>query len=170
MLPSTIIVATDGTPDGDAAVIFAAEMAKATHCSELRILTAAHRRRISGLSAYTGLFPTDIEPSSADLAVYEAFLEHAAKRARSILGDDAVRVETRLISAVSEADVILSDQCGGGERRHIVLGSRQHHRSDLGERLWGSVVQHVVTHAACPVTVVNPAAHTGELAKDEAAV
>ncbi len=157
MLPTTIIVATDGTPEGDAAVTFAAEMARATQCSRLRILAAARKRMVSsGLSAYTGLFPTDLEPAPRDLAACEALLEDAAGRARSILGDEAVRVETKLIPAACEADLILADHRDEGARRHIVLGRRQHHQTDLAERLWGSVVQHVITHAGCPVTVVNP--------------
>ena len=155
MLPTTIIVATDGTPEGDAAVTFAAEMAKATRCSELRILAAPRKRPVSGLGAYAGFLPTDIEPWQGDLAC-EALLEDAAGRARSILGDETVRVETKLIPAACEADLILADHRDDGARRHIVLGRRQHHQTDLAERLWGSVVQHVITHARCPVTVVNP--------------
>jgi len=148
MLPSRILVATDGSPAADAAVVFAAEMAKAMKATELVVVSVSHTRQVVAMPA-----GRIVESDHKDIAAREVLVKKAVDRIRGIVGDDAVRIEAKVLEALSPADAIMKEANIGGICSHIVIGNRGH--GGFESLLLGGVSHHVIQGAHCPVTVIR---------------
>jgi nucleotide-binding universal stress UspA family protein len=149
MLPSRILVATDGSPAADAAVTFAAEMAKTMKATVLVVVSVARKHMVGGRRI--GAATLDADPK--DIAAREELVKEAADSMRRIVGDDAVHIEAKVLQALSPADAIISEAHVTGTCSHIVVGDRGH--GGFEGLLLGGVSHHVIQGADCPVTVIR---------------
>jgi nucleotide-binding universal stress UspA family protein len=149
MLPSRIVVATDGSPAANAAVAFAADLAKSTKATDVVVVSVAHQHRIM-IDRGGGAVA---EPDDKEVALRRQLVDNAAGRIRELIGEDGARVETKVLKALSPADAIIQEAHAGGGMSHIVMGDRGH--GGFESLLLGSVSHHVIQGAHCPVTVIR---------------
>ena len=149
ILMNAILVATDFGETSDAALVYGRNLAR-TFGARLHVVHVAEDvRATAGQELYAG----DIHALQAEV------VETATTRLYSSLTDDdltalsgtpAVRVSSNPANAIidyaKEAHVDL-----------IVVGT--HGRGPMSHLLMGSVAEHVVRHAPCPVLVVRPNEH-----------
>ncbi len=137
---SLVVVGVDGSEHGEAALAFAAEEA-ALRDAGLRIVCAWQ-------------FPANMTMDMGAVSgVFESFRDEA-----ELIAAEAVETVKQLRPAVNAhakvvdghpATVLLEESRGA---TLLVVGSRG--RGGLAGILLGSVSQHVIHHAPCPVTVV----------------
>jgi nucleotide-binding universal stress UspA family protein len=149
MLPSRILVATDGSPAANAAVTFAAEMAKTMKATELVVVSVTRTHMVGSKGVPVAVL--NVDPK--EIAAREELVKEAADSMRMIVGGDAVRIETKVLQSLSPADAIISEAHVTGTCSHIVIGDRGHGGFE-GLRL-GGVSHHVIQGADCPVTVIR---------------
>jgi nucleotide-binding universal stress UspA family protein len=141
-LPSTILVATDFSPQADIAVRYAVQLASAlkSRC----IIAHAYRAPILSLRASTAVTAGDI--------LLEVELEARTKleETRRAFQDVSPPVEWRLIQG-DPRDAIL-ELASAEQSNLIVLGTRG--RGGAARLLLGSIAEYLVRHASCPVLVV----------------
>jgi nucleotide-binding universal stress UspA family protein len=146
ILPTKILVATDGSEEATLAARTAADIAQKTE-SELHIV------HIKGLPVY-------IDPGSEVPRVAHGAAEETVRReAQGLLDDQVQQIEAaggkaaqthvRLGRPVEEI-VVLADEIDAGL---VVVGSRG--LGGIRRLLLGSVSDGVVRHAHCPVLVVR---------------
>ena len=146
ILPTKILVATDGSEEATLAASTAADIAQKTE-SELHVV------HVRGMSVY-------IDPSTETTRVVHGAAEETARReAQETLDAQVEQIEAaggkvaqtyvRLGRPVEEI-VILADEIDAGL---VVVGSRG--LGGIRRLLLGSVSDGVVRHAHCPVLVVR---------------
>jgi nucleotide-binding universal stress UspA family protein len=144
IFPTTILLATDGSEEGQLAAATAADLAEKTN-SALHVLTV-------GLDL--PLYELPEHP-----AEFEDVVRENRREAREILEQQAKRIEesggtvneTHLREGRADKEIVeLAEEIGAGL---IVMGSRGNGR--LTRALLGSVSDAVVRHAHCPVTIVR---------------
>lgn len=133
-----VLVGIDGSEPAEDALRWALEEARCRDAT-LTVALVAEHPRLSGMP-----YPTERgnvrEEAEAELA---AILDE-------VVGTDTdVRVETRV--ATGDPRQVLRELSEGADL--LVVGSRGH--GGLTGLLLGSVGQYLVTHSACPVTVVR---------------
>jgi nucleotide-binding universal stress UspA family protein len=136
-----IVVGVDGSPSSKAALAWAARQATLTGAT-LEVVGAW------GYPVYFGttpVWPSDFDP--------QAIAEDSIRQAIDEILGTHPGLEVR--STVREADpsIALLDAAEGAEL--LVVGSRGH--GAFAGMLLGSVSQHCVSHAHCPVVVVRDA-------------
>lgn len=134
-----IVVGVDGSPSSKAALAWAIRQAKLTGA----VVDAVIAWKYPGLYGY----PTPI----ADDADYEALAAKVVNDAIAEVSGRAGPVEVRPQIAEGNAAEALLAASAGAEL--LVVGSRGH--GGFVEALLGSVSQHMVHHALCPVVVVR---------------
>ncbi len=133
-----VIVGVDGSPDSVRALHWAAEYARA-YQAPLQALTAFDVPSIWGPLAMAGWEnPTLLEEDSRSML---------ADTVRNALGEHA-QVEERVLQGYPAQALVTASR----DAQLLVVGSRG--RGGVTGMLLGSVSQHVVTHAQCPVTVL----------------
>jgi nucleotide-binding universal stress UspA family protein len=138
-----IVVGVDGSPSSKAALAWAIRQAGLTGA----VVEAAIAWRYPGLYGY----PAPI----ADDADYEALATKVVSDAIAEVAGTAGAVEIRPRVMEGNAAEELLGASAGAEL--LVVGSRGH--GGFVEALLGSVSQHMVHHALCPVVVIrDPAA------------
>jgi nucleotide-binding universal stress UspA family protein len=143
ILPTKILLATDGSKDAELATKAAIELANATG-SQLHVV-------------YVGEFgPLPRAPSQSKLG---QIAQRLTRRTRSMLGErialiaaagGGVSGEHARVGRPAEEVVALAQEIGAGL---VVMGSRG--RGGVRRALMGSVSDSVVRHAHCPVLVVR---------------
>jgi nucleotide-binding universal stress UspA family protein len=149
ILMNAILVATDFGETSDGALVYGRNLAR-TFGARLYVLHVAE-----DVSATAGqdLFAGDIHELQADM------VEAATTRLYSSLSDnDLTTLRAKPVVRVSSnpANAII----GYAKEVHvdiIVVGT--HGRGPMSHLLMGSVAEHVVRHAPCPVLVVRPNEH-----------
>ncbi|SFK77678.1 universal stress protein [Geodermatophilus ruber] len=140
-VPGRIVVGLDGSPWSRQALQWAARQARLTG-SELHVVTAWDLPKTYGGPPITGIDWEADARRSLEQELKEA-LEPAVAgqvRAQVIRGHPA----GVLVDAAADADL-------------LVVGSRGH--GGFAGMLLGSVSQHAVAHARCPVVVVHDSEH-----------
>lgn len=142
---TTIVVGVDGSPSSVEALRWSAGQAELTG-GELRAVTSWHLPTTYGWIPAVADFDWAANArTTLDRAIKDALDDSRAARVqRHVLEGPAARV---LLRAAADADL-------------LVVGSRGH--GEFAGMLLGSVAQHVVAHAPCPVLVVRTAAPTHE--------
>ena len=149
ILMNAILVATDFGETSDAALVYGRNLAR-TFGARLHVVHVAEDvRATAGQELYAG----DLHELQAEV------VETATTRLRSSLTADdltvlgatpAVRVSSNPANAIIEyAKEVHVDI--------IIVGT--HGRGPISHLLMGSVAEHVVRHAPCPVLVVRPNEH-----------
>lgn len=133
-----IVVGVDGSADSERALRWAAEHAR-NYDAPLVALAAFDVPRIYGPMAMTGWQdPTELNNASRTML---------AETVRNALGDDAA-LEQRVRRGHPAESLVQASK----EAQHLVVGSRGH--GGFTGLLLGSVSQHIIAHARCPVTVM----------------
>lgn len=138
----TVVVGADGSPGAKAAVKFAAEEA-AAHGAILRVVTA--------WQIPAGLL---VSPEMAT-DLFTAMEEEAraiAAESLALAKSTAPTLETEDLVTEGHAGEILVEQSRQADL--VVVGRRG--RGGFAGLLLGSVSQHLMHHAACPVVIVPP--------------
>lgn len=133
-----IVVGVDGSPSSVAALRWASDQAELTG-GELHAITSWHLPTTYGWIPAVADFDWAANARTTLEQAIKGPLDEGrgASVRRHILEGPAPRV---LLNAAADADL-------------LVVGSRGH--GEFAGMLLGSVAQHVVTHAACPVLVVR---------------
>jgi nucleotide-binding universal stress UspA family protein len=138
-----IVVGVDGSGSSASALRWAIRQAGLTGAT-LDVVTAWHYPDLAG----SGMAIGAVEPT------YDFFRENAEKIAADAISstlDPASDVPVRARVAQGHAAQVLLDASAGASL--LVVGSRGH--GGFTEALLGSVSQHCVHHATCPVVVVR---------------
>ena len=139
-----IVVGVDGSASSEQALRWALRQAKLTSAT-IEAVIAWHFPFISG--GYTWP-PAGVLVSSLDFRkTAERMLADTVSRATS--GDFSASVTQEVLEG--DAAAVLIRESAGADL--LVVGSRGH--GGLAEALLGSVGQHCVHHAACPVVIVR---------------
>jgi nucleotide-binding universal stress UspA family protein len=89
--------------------------------------------------------------SAIDDLDFESVAKHTLEEAIGSLGDEAAGVAVRPVVVPGLAAQVLLDAAEGADL--LVVGSRGH--GGFADALLGSVSQHCVHHASCPVVVMR---------------
>jgi nucleotide-binding universal stress UspA family protein len=140
-----IVVGVDGSENSRAALHWAYGEA-AHHGATLTVLTTWHSPGIPMSPPYGAVPPEDYEeqPRREALALLERFTAELSVQS------PAVDIRTSIAEARNAAKVLIERS---READLLVVGSRGH--GGFAGMLLGSVSQHVVSHAECPVVVVR---------------
>lgn len=133
-----VVVGIDGGPDSLRALVWAADYA-GTVMAPLIVLTAYEVPTMFGPNAMVGwVDPADVEEQARDML---------AAAVRDALGADA-QAELRVARGHPAEAIVAASR----DARLVVVGSRGH--GGFAGMVMGSVSQHVVSHARCPVVVL----------------
>lgn len=138
-----IVVGLDGSPGSLTALRWAAAEARA-HGATLRVIAAWHPSAVSSLPAWGVAEP--VEEAMAELLRGL----HETLAAEGVVSDDALEVESAVIEGHPAAALIEA----AADADLVVVGRRGH--GGFAGALLGSISQHVIGHAPCPVVVVPP--------------
>jgi nucleotide-binding universal stress UspA family protein len=140
---STIVVGVDGSPSSLKALRWAADQAELSG-AELHAVTSWHMPTTYGWIPAVADFDWAANArTTLEQAIKDALDEdRGASVRRHVVEGPAPRV---LLHAAADADL-------------LVVGSRGH--GEFAGMLIGSVAQHVIAHATCPVLVVRTAGAT----------
>jgi nucleotide-binding universal stress UspA family protein len=141
-----IIAGVDGSPFSAAALRWALADAARRHCPVIALMTwHADLTILAGRPTMVGLPP--LLHSTPD-AAFQQLLDGTVRHALAGHDGPAVPVTTRLVQG-SAADCLVA---ASPEANLLVLGSHGHGR--MFNAIMGSVAQHCIRHAACPVLIV----------------
>lgn len=138
-----IVVGVDGSPGSLVALRWAAEEAR-VHGAKLRAVASWHASAVSSLPAWGVAEP----PEVAIEALRDGLTETLA--AEGVGGQGGPEVEGVVVEG-HPAGALLEAAEGADL---LVVGTRGH--GGFAGLVLGSVSQHVVSHATCPVVVVPP--------------
>jgi universal stress protein A len=150
-----ILVATDFSLDSDAALAYALALAKTIPAS-LHVLHVVENPLAAGVWSS--------EVYTSEIAGLQINLVRDAKKQLSqgvrALDHPGVKITTEVRTGRAAPTIV---QCARErESDLIVVGS--HGRTGLAHLTMGSVAEHVVRHAPCPVLVVRPVEHEARAA------
>lgn len=136
---NVVIVGVDGTPASVSALRWAARQARLTDAT-LRVVTTWAFPATVG---WTPPYPEDFDPEADARTVQSEAVAEA-------LGEDPkVRLDPVVVEGHASATLIEMSH----EASLLVVGCRGH--GEITGLLVGSVSEHLVCHAACPVVVVR---------------
>jgi len=139
-----IVVGVDGSASSDQALRWALRQAELTGAT----VEAVNAWRSQFISSSHAVMPTDVLAPSTDYRkIAEGVLADAVSRAAP--GGSPAPVTQRVLEG--HAAAVLIGESAGADL--LVVGSRG--RGGLAQALLGSVSQHCVHHAACPVVIVR---------------
>jgi nucleotide-binding universal stress UspA family protein len=141
----TILLATDLSPASREATLRAIDLAARLE-ARLLIVNVLEKRRIAGSGSH--------ERVDQARAEREAHLIREVRQARQA----GVTAEFLVWDGDPGGSIAAAADAEGADL--VVVGTRG--RSGAGRMLLGSVSDHVVRHASCPVLVVRPAARRGD--------
>ena len=134
--PGRIVVGVDGSTNSLDALVWAVGQAALTGAS-IQAVIAWDYPTLSG-----------VDPKNAHVDWRTKAQESINARLARVMGTDSVNVSLAVIAG-NPAEVLLDASVGA---ELLVVGKRRH--NGLTERLSGSLREHVITHATCPVLVM----------------
>lgn len=153
MIPERILVATDGSPAAKAAEALAADLAgmmSASRAVEVVVATVVHD--VGQVTAAGGAIPESAEVDEA-----ERISREGADYIRSMLAgrpySGSVKVEEKVLEALAPGRGIIAEAHAAGTCSLIIMGNRGH--GGIAGAFLGSVSQHVVHEAHCPVMIAR---------------
>ena len=148
IFPTTILLATDGSKEGELAARTAVDIAASTN-SELHMVTVARHE-------HAHVYDLPEEPGDVQKSLYEAI----ERKARELLDEQVKKIEqsggtipqeVHLLRGHPDREIVhLAEEMGAGL---IVIGSRG--QGGVRRALMGSVSDSVVRQAHCPVLIVR---------------
>jgi nucleotide-binding universal stress UspA family protein len=145
---NSVLVATDFGDTSVSALEYGRNLAR-TFGARLHVVHVV--ARVAPMSA------SEFEPASL-LDLQADVVDDANRRLEALLTDEdrTLEVKPMVLVSTSAADAI-ADYARRTHVDVIVVGT--HGRGGISHLLMGSVAEHVVRHAPCPVLVVRPRAH-----------
>ena len=138
----TILVPFDFSPAAESALAWAADLHKTTGAPPLQIVHAISARPVGTAAASVeALLPNEDEIAG---------LEGKMVRTASAHGAGAT---AKVLIRMSDVGDIILDAARTGGAELIVMGT--HGRTGVQRLLLGSVAEHVLRHAECPVVTVH---------------
>jgi universal stress protein A len=149
ILMNAVLVATDFGETSNAALIYGRNLAR-TFGARLHVLHVA--QEVSP-TAGEEFFPGDLDALQADV------VERATSRLEASLTDNDLTVlrATPVVRPSADPARAIIDYAKEAHADIVVVGT--HGRGPLSHLFMGSVAEHVVRHAPCPVLVVRPNEH-----------
>ena len=137
-----ILVPFDFSASAGQALAWAADLHKTTDGEPIQIIHAINSRPPG-----TGEVPLDmLLPNNDEIAGLERSMVDAALR-------HGARASAKVVIAASAVGDIILDAARSGGAELIVMGT--HGRTGVTRLLLGSVAEHVLRHADCPVVTVH---------------
>jgi nucleotide-binding universal stress UspA family protein len=158
MVPSSILVPTDGSGPAKAAEVFAAELAGLMGNAEVRLINVIPMTCVGDIVDYTAENVVKIKGLNYRACTLEEseaaqrVLEAAAERVKSVAGP-GVEVSTKVVEAPSPAGAIVEEAQSERACGLIVMGNRG--LGGFGSLVLGSVSTQVLHGAQCPVAIVK---------------
>ncbi len=143
VLTQRIVVGVDGSPSSQAALVWAARQAEMTGASIDAVMAWQYPAMINRAARAL------VTPQ--DEAEFEAFFARELDDAIAKAVGQACRAKVRAIVRTGNAAQVLLAAADGADL--LVVGSRGH--GGFAESLLGSVSQHCVHYASCPVVVIR---------------
>jgi universal stress protein A len=149
ILMNAVLVATDFGETSNAALIYGRNLAR-TFGARLYVLHVAQE---IAPTAGEEFFPGDLDALQRDV------IERATSRLEASLTDNDLTVlrATPVVRASTDPARAIIDYAKEAHADIVVVGT--HGRGPLSQLFMGSVAEHVVRHAPCPVLVVRPNEH-----------
>jgi len=138
----TIMVPFDFSTAADSALAWAADLHKATGAAPIQIVHAISARPIGT----AGAIVEPLLPNEDEIAGLEAKMVAAASA-------QGARATAKVLVKLSEVGDIILDAARRTGAELIVMGT--HGRTGVRRLLLGSVAEHVLRHADCPVVTVH---------------
>ena len=140
--PPRIVAGVDGSPSSLAALHWAVRQAQRTGATVDAVI--AWQFPATGNFGWAPV-------SGIDDLDFESFAKHTLEEAIGSLGEEAAGVPVQPLVVPGLAAQVLLDAAVGADL--LVVGSRG--RGGFADALLGSVSQHCVHHASCPVVVIR---------------
>jgi nucleotide-binding universal stress UspA family protein len=156
MVPSSILVPTDGSGPARAAELFAADVANLMAEAEVRIINVIPMTCVGEMVDYTSENVVKIKGLNYRACTLEEseaaqrVLGAAAERVQAVAGA-GVKVTTKVVEAPSPAGAIVEE--AGSECGLIVMGNRG--LGGFGSLVLGSVSTQVLHGAQCAVAIIK---------------
>ncbi len=141
-----IVVGVDGSPSAEAALRWAVGQAELTGSTIDAVIVWQYPAALAGFG---------MAPMAISVGDFRETAEKTAAEAISNAVDPGSKVTVREQVVEGYPAQVLLDVAKGADL--LVVGSRGH--GELAEALLGSVSQHCVHHAPCPVVVIRGQAH-----------
>ena len=153
MIPQRILIATDGSPAAKAAEALGADLAALmSNARPVNVVVLSVIHDAGHVTPAGGVIPPSAE--SGDAARISA---EGADHVRALLGGNAaanpIKVEAKVVQSLTPGGGIIAEAHATDTCSMIILGNRGH--GGLAEALLGSVSQHVVHEAHCPVMIAR---------------
>lgn len=143
-----ILVPFDFSPSGERALAWAADLQKTTRAEPIQVVHAINSRPPgSGDVSLQVLLPNQDEIAALERSMVEAALRYGSPASAKVL-----------IASSPVGDIILDAARGAGAEL-IVMGT--HGRTGIKRLFLGSVAEHVLRHAGCPVVTIHAARSGG---------
>ena len=137
-----ILVPLDFSASAEQALAWAADLQKTTGSEQIQIVHAINSRPPgTGEVPLNMLLPNDEEIAGLERSMVDAALRYGARASAKVV-----------IAASAVGDIILDAARSGGAEL-IVMGT--HGRTGVKRLFLGSVAEHVLRHADCPVVTVH---------------
>jgi nucleotide-binding universal stress UspA family protein len=148
-MAGTIVVGVDGSPPSLAALRWAADEARLRDARLVAVHAWAHPPPVAVPGPGLAPLPEPDLPGQLEALRGAAEAELDAALSEAFSGEPPVEIVRKLVEG--EAGEVLERESASADL--VVVGSRG--RSALAAALLGSVSEHVVGHAACPVVVLK---------------
>jgi nucleotide-binding universal stress UspA family protein len=145
-----ILIATDGTKHGDAA-IRALTRFKLSAADEIKVVSVVDMAVPLAIDVYGGYLPDTTELEKAARENADRVLEASVTASKTIVGDDGSTVSGEVLFGSPESRIVEAAEQMNADL--IIVGSHGYNRWE--RLLLGSVSDSVVHHAPCSVLVVR---------------
>ncbi len=138
-----IVVAVDGSEAANHAARFARDLGGETQAQVT--LLYVYDAPAAAMLGFGALTPEQLDASKASVA------KGSFEKAKAAIGSTPVEVKTEVVIGHPGTEIVAYAKSKKADL--IIMGSRG--LSPVAEMLMGSVSEHVVRHAHCPVTIVR---------------
>jgi nucleotide-binding universal stress UspA family protein len=146
-----ILIATDGTKQGEAAIRALADFKLATG-DEIKIVSVVDMAVPLAIDVYGGYLPDTTELEKASRENANRVLDSAISEVKTIVGNEEITVSGEVLFGSPESRIVGAAENMGASL--VVVGSHGYNRWE--RLLLGSVSDSVVHHAPCSVLIVRP--------------
>ena len=153
MIPQRILIATDGSPAAKAAEALGADLASMmSHVRPVNVVVASWIHDVGHLTGAGGTIPPSVEAGDAERISAEG-ADYVRRVVAGGKGANDIVVEAKVIVSLTPGGGIIAEAHAAGTCSMIIMGNRGH--GGVTEALLGSVSQHVVREAHCPVMIAR---------------
>ena len=145
-----ILIATDGTKQGEAAIRALADFKLATG-DEIKIVSVVDMAVPLAIDVYGGYLPDTTELEKASRENANRVLDSAISEVKTIVGNEEITVSGEVLFGSPESRIVGAAENMGASL--VVVGSHGYNRWE--RLLLGSVSDSVVHHAPCSVLIVR---------------